>query len=214
MKKTYRPIAALHGSNAFASDQAKGLNFVAGQSETVDLAIAACYARPGDVTALEELDRALRPYLLALLISLFPSEAALAEDAYQTSFLKFIQAFKSGRRPERELAYLIAIARNTFVDLIRKERRLRAYEDFLESAIPEGPSDFERVESQIDLLQAIARLDRRCQFVLERHYLQGVELVQLERQLQVSPNTMYTVLSRCRSRLLRMMKERQNEPNS
>jgi len=78
----------------------------------------------GDLAAFDELYRALAPRLYAYLVSLVRSRSR-SDDLLQVTFLRIHAARASWIRGARVQPYAYAIARNTALDELRRERRAR-----------------------------------------------------------------------------------------
>jgi len=172
-------------------------------SELID----ACFESPRDQKALTRLNAELRPYLLAVLASVNRCGRDQIEDAYQSAFIQFILIFRAGRRRGVNYeAYFVAVAKNCLFDLVRKERRLVAIDEVLESEFALPPNDEEaRTDARITVWQALQRLDRPCQFLLERHYLEGFTAQELADEDDVTIENIRVRLSRCRARMKQVL---------
>ena len=169
--------------------------------------IEACFAAPRDESAMARLDAELRPYLLAVLASVNRRGADHVEDAYQAAFVKFIQLFRAGPRPGINYeAYFVAIAKNCFFDLAARDRRIVPIDEVLESEF-EIPSrdEMKRTEARLMVWQAPERMDRPCQFLLERHFLSGFEQQELAAEDGISLEAVRMRLQRCRDKLRRLL---------
>lgn len=176
---------------------------MSGASVDLQALIMACFRSPEDAHELERLDSELRPNLLAILASLGSNGVDLIEDAYQSAFVKYIRLFRKGPRPGINYeAYFVAIAKNCLFDLLNERRRLVTIDEVLESDFAIAPHDeTARTEARITIWQALAKLDRPCQFLLERYYLEDRTSEELAEEAGIARETLHVRLHRCRERL-------------
>lgn len=174
----------------------------------LDAIVRDCARNPDDVEAFQRLDAAFRPLLLVLLASLYQTDPSLAEDAYQSAFVKFIEALRAGRQPTYA-AYFISIAKNCLIDEIRHQQRqvplLEVFEEEFASALPDA---LDQNEARIVVLEAMMRLDRRCQFIVESYYIADMSASQLARHLDVRPGSVHMAIKRCRDKLRQILTAR------
>jgi RNA polymerase sigma factor (sigma-70 family) len=166
-----------------------------------------CFQHPGDLEALTRFNTAFHPHVIAALATISRWDQSLVEDAYQAAFIRFIDLFRAGFRPEiNYVPYFIAIAKNSLIDELRRARRHIPIDDIFEELInlPQ-PDERQRAETRIAILQAIMQLKPRCQFVLENYYLAEMSATDLARRLKIKPRSLYTTLNRCREELRRIL---------
>lgn len=134
-----------------------------------------------------------------------------AQDATQQTFLKVFKHLKRFN-PDRDFNnWLHEIAKNTCLDMIRKQHTLPL--ELLETIPSTEPSPLQAAESALasaGVHQAIAGLPERYQSVLSLYYEQGFNLREIAEKLQTSVNT---IKSRHR-RALRLLRKAlgQNQP--
>ena len=63
-----------------------------------------------------------------------------------------------------------------------------------------------RTEARIIILQAMMRLERRCQFILESYYIKDMCSEDLARRLGVQPGSVHMAIKRCRDQLKKILK--------
>jgi RNA polymerase sigma factor (sigma-70 family) len=166
--------------------------------------IRRCFARP-DQASLTEFDRAFRPYTIVTLISIC-HDRALAEDAYQSAFVKYIKLFRAGPRPGQsyEESYFVAIAKHCLIDALRKRRQDLPIDELLAEGV-EGADEEKRIEARIDALQGLMRLDPRCRHILESYYLRGDDSSAIASRIGVQRDSVHMALKRCRESLRRQL---------
>jgi len=124
----------------------------------------------GDQTALQALHRKVAPQLLAVLLRLLHTRA-LAEDALQDAFIRIWQ--EAGRFDQsrgRAMAWMVSIARNRAIDLLRAARPMLMLDeaelsDAEQLRVP-GPADraeFSYTQSALwRCLNALGAQQRQC----------------------------------------------------
>ena len=164
--------------------------------------IRGCFQSPDDIDALTRFEGAFRPYLTAVLRKYYP-DPSLTADVYQMAFIKFIELFRGGQRPRTHYrAYLIAIAKHCLIDEIRRMRRSVSLSQVCEEEITQAAANtIELTEFRLLVHEAMKRLDRRGQFVLESYYLRGMPAAELARYLRIQPNSAHMAIKRCRAQL-------------
>ena len=169
--------------------------------------IQACFLDPDDRAAQDQLYSAFRPFVLAVLISVFPGDPSLVEDAYHSAFARFLELLRQGAKPGINYeAYFVTMAKHCLLDELRRRNRLVPFDTLLEEELSLGLRDPRvRMDAEILLLQALDRLDRRCQFLITAYYIRGMDTPDLARRLKVQPDSVYVLLQRCRDQLRRFL---------
>ncbi|HOR01162.1 MAG TPA: RNA polymerase sigma factor [Anaerolineae bacterium] len=125
------------------------------------------------------------------------SDADLAEDLAQQTFLKAHQALAAGRPPDNMHAWLYTIATNTAFSALRR-RRLIAWLPLIDEAARRastlGPEA--RLGERELVAQALAQLPRRDAACLLLHFHEGLSCAEVAQVLGLS-------LAACKSRLYR-----------
>lgn len=162
-----------------------------------------CFREPQDLETLTRFDAVFRPHLLAVLVAMC-HDPSLTEDAYHSALIKFIEIFRAGQRPGIDYAaYFVAIAKNCLIDELRSRQRHLPIDELFEVGIVPPQPD----EAAIVILQAMMRLDRRCQFILESYYITQMSAVELAQHLGVRPNSVHMAIKRCRDKLRNILEE-------
>lgn len=140
-----------------------------------------------------------------------PNQQSEAEEALQNAFLKIIEYYDSIRFDESEAclrAYYLAIVTNEAINILKRhtehicieeiEERLPSNEDFLEQLCLQ--TEYAQV------VQAIADLDDRYSIPLQLKYVEQLSVDEISALLDQSVKTVYTNISRGKSRLLKQLK--------
>lgn len=172
----------------------------------INQAIAKCFQSPSEKN-LRNLDAELRPRIYAILASLYRRSPEYVQDAYQSAFVKYLGIFRNGR-PDPSInyeAYFVAIAKNCLLDELRKERKVVPLDD-LANELATHYSSVDETEAVVELFQALARLDSRCQFLLEAHYINSMPDSEVAERLKISKDSVAVLVSRCKHELLALIK--------
>lgn len=168
--------------------------------------IASCFQNPQDVETLTRLHEAFRPYVIVILVSIAPDGSGLAEDAYQAAFIKYIEIFKSGRKPQNAVPYFIAIAKNCLIDELRRLQPYVPFDELIdEDFSAKNLDDTNRRDARMALLKGMSSLNQRCRFLLEQYYLKGTDIPQLAKYLKIQQDSVYVLLQRCRKELKNLL---------
>lgn len=146
----------------------------------------------------EEGQQPVMRYLLARTHS--PSESA---ELLQETFVRAYCAFAKGDRPRYPLPWLLAIARNVYVEMVRKNRYRREMTERL--AMLTGPGVEipweELVEQRIIVSNAVDTLPNDLREPVLLHYFAGLSLPDVARHLEITPGALRTRLWRARQTL-------------
>jgi RNA polymerase sigma factor (sigma-70 family) len=118
--------------------------------------------------------------------------------------MRFIVLFREGPRSINYEAYFVAIAKNCLIDELRKVRGTVPFDDVFEVVTP-GVDPRARTEAKLELLLALEKLDARCRFAIQAHYIRGIPAVDLARHLGVEEESVHMVMRRCREALARVL---------
>ena len=101
--------------------------------------LRSCFEAPDDALTVSSFCGAFRPYLLALLSSLYPNDSSIIEDALQAAFVKFLSLFRArSNREGKTLGYFVVIARHCLIDEVRRKRGRIAFDDFVDTQVRQG----------------------------------------------------------------------------
>ena len=122
------------------------------------------------------------------------------EDIFQTVFLKYVTGTTEFASEEHEKAWFIRVTINACKDLLRSFFRSRtvSLDDLLEQA-DQVPEDHREV------LEAVLALPDKYRDVVYLHYYEGYTAPEIGTILHKNPNTVYTLLTRARDELRKML---------
>ena len=122
------------------------------------------------------------------------------EDIFQTVFLKYVTGTTEFESEEQEKAWFIRVTINACKDLLRSFFRSRtvSLDDLLEQP-DQVPEDHREV------LEAVLALPDKYRDVVYLHYYEGYTAPEIGTILHKNPNTVYTLLTRARDELRKML---------
>lgn len=122
------------------------------------------------------------------------------EDIFQTVFLKYVTGTTEFEGEEHEKAWFIRVTINACKDLLRSFFRSRtvSLDDLLEQP-DQVPEDHREV------LEAVLALPDKYRDVVYLHYYEGYTAPEIGTILHKNPNTVYTLLTRARDELRKML---------
>lgn len=122
------------------------------------------------------------------------------EDIFQTVFLKYAMSAPDFQSPEHEKAWMIRVTINACKDLLRSFFRSRtvSLDDLLEQ-----PDQV--LEDHREVLEAVLALPDKYRDVVYLHYYEGYTAPEIGTILHKNPNTVYTLLTRARDELRKML---------
>ncbi len=122
------------------------------------------------------------------------------EDIFQTVFLKYVTSTTEFESEEHEKAWFIRVTINACKDLLRSFFRSRtvSLDDLLEQ-----PDQV--LEDHREVLEAVLALPDKYRDVVYLHYYEGYTAPEIGTILHKNPNTVYTLLTRARDELRKML---------
>lgn len=122
------------------------------------------------------------------------------EDIFQTVFLKYVTGTTEFESEEHEKAWFIRVTINACKDLLRSFFRSRtvSLDDLLEQP-DQVPEDHREV------LEAVLALPDKYRDVVYLHYYEGYTAPEIGTILHKNPNTVYTLLTRARDELRKIL---------
>lgn len=122
------------------------------------------------------------------------------EDIFQTVFLKYVTGTTEFESEEHEKAWFIRVTINACKDLLRSffRSRIVSLDDLLEQ--PDQVSEDHR-----EVLEAVLALPDKYRDVVYLHYYEGYTAPEIGTILHKNPNTVYTLLTRARDELRKML---------
>lgn len=148
----------------------------------------------------ERLYRIAVGYLLRLGLS--PADAEdIAQEALISTYLH-----ADGVPEGRLTAYVMAVAKNRYVDLVRKNRREFAGLS-LDPGSPAWPSETDRIETRVEIERALGRLNLTEQKLFHLKYSLDLSTAEISARLNTSRHTVKTLLWRLRRKLREYLEE-------
>ena len=122
------------------------------------------------------------------------------EDIFQTVFLKYVTGTTEFESEGHEKAWFIRVTINACKDLLRSFFRSRtvSLDDLLEQ-----PDQV--LEDHREVLEAVLALPDKYRDVVYLHYYEGYTAPEIGTILHKNPNTVYTLLTRARDELRKML---------
>lgn len=151
----------------------------------------------------EDLFRREFAHLVVALVRLFgPSNVALAEDSVHDALIGALQAWRFGV-PRDPKAWILQVAKNRAIDVLRRERRLEASDDALAGAVELALSPEADAANQLAMMFAICdgELSAETQVTLILRLLCGLSASEIARAFLVDVQTIDRRLHRGRTRL-------------
>jgi RNA polymerase sigma-70 factor, ECF subfamily len=149
----------------------------------------------GEKAAFQELIIHYHPFVSKFLIKL-TGDYLLVEDLAQDVFLKMIRCIDTydGNGKAKLSTYLLTIARNTYIDYLRKEKRLAQLEavnqDYFQSIAVPGFENMivDRIYCR-DIMKQIEQLTEEQKIAIHLKYIEGLTLKEIGELLQVESKT-------------------------
>lgn len=156
----------------------------------------------------QEVNRAIEQYsdLIRRLCMIHLKNHADTEDIFQSVFLKYALSSVSFENEQHEKAWLIRVTINACKDLLR--RFFRTHTVPLEEVVPE-PAALQQGSREV--LEAVLSLPQNYRNVVYLHYYEGYTAPEISRILGKNVNTVYTLLTRARGRLKKMLGGEEDE---
>jgi len=118
-----------------------------------------------------------------------------AEDIAQETMLKGLQNLRTLARPERFEPWILRIARNQCLDLMRRQKRAKTL------PVERKPTHAAGTHQNHDLERAIRRLPQELRLPLTMFYFERKDVVRIARILGISPSLAYERLRVARKEL-------------
>jgi RNA polymerase sigma-70 factor, ECF subfamily len=155
----------------------------------------------GDTTAYAGLVQRHYRHVFALCLG-FLANVHDAEDVAQDTVLKGLQSIRRLSRPGQFEPWILRIAKNLCIDLLRRRQRIKKY-----AAEPEPVLTPDSNEDR-DLEQALRRLPQELRLPLTLFYFEHKDAASIARQLKISPSLTYDRLRAARQELHKLLTER------
>lgn len=146
----------------------------------------------------QEIDRAIERHsdTVRRLCMIHLKNHADTEDIFQTVFLKYALRSAPFESEEHERAWFVRVTLNACKDLLKSFFRSRTVPLDQLADLPA-----QMTEEQREVLQAVLALPPNYKNVIYLHYYEGYTAPQIAELLGKNVNTVYTLLTRARSKL-------------
>lgn len=166
-------------------------------------------ARRGDQSAFASLVRSIQRAIYGLCLRLLRSEAEASEVA-QEAFLRAYQHLDRYDENRPFDLWVMAIARNLCLDLLRRRTRMRSEDvDEMRETLPSGAKSQEQGaidrEERLSLESALSTLSAEDREVLALYYVQKRTTKEIAQVIGVAPGTIMARLFRAREKLRKQM---------
>lgn len=131
-----------------------------------------------------------------------------AEDCAQQTWMALYQNRRNIRDPDRLPSWLIITTKRNAVRMLQTQSRALDSNDVEESPVELPDDELLRLE-RVDLLQnAMEQLDSRCKKLLTALFLstEDISYREIARTLDINPNAMGPLRSKCLKRLRKLLK--------
>jgi len=163
--------------------------------------------RAGDEAAWPELVRAFAPYVHAIAVRAYRLSEPDAEDVFQEVFLRTWQHLARLRSDESIRPWIGQLTRRLCVDRLRSSARERTRED-LDAGLAAAGDALAQIDEALTVRQAIGRLPRIQQDIIERALVRGESHATIAAALGIAEGTVASRVSRARGRLRDLLAER------
>jgi RNA polymerase sigma-70 factor (ECF subfamily) len=161
--------------------------------------VRAC--QQGDTSAYAGLVQRHYRHVFALSLGLL-ANVHDAEDVAQDAMLKGLQSIGRLAQPGHFESWVLRIAKNLCVDLLRRRQRIKAHGAELEAEQPASANESH------DLEQALRKLPQELRLPLTLFYFEHKDAASIARQLEISPSLTYDRLRAARQELHKLLTER------
>ena len=163
--------------------------------------------KQGDTDAVNELIAMYYPEILRYCLWHAPNRS-LAEDITQETFLKAVRYFDRYTHTGSFRPFLYRIAKNTCIDMQRKNRHPDMSFDEAVPDIPYRETGFETIRSDLALRQLIAGLPAQSQEILLLRFGHDLTIREVAKAVNLPPRT---VQSRLRAALKKIKKDKKKK---
>jgi len=157
----------------------------------------------GDTSAYAGLVQRHYRHVFALCLGLL-ANVHDAEDVAQDTVLRGLQGIRKLARPEQFEPWILRIAKNLCVDLLRRRKRIKMH-------VPQQkPESVPTPDSNAggDLEQAVCRLPQELRLPLIMFYFEHKDAGSIAKKLEISPSLTYDRLRAARQELHKLLTER------
>jgi RNA polymerase sigma-70 factor (ECF subfamily) len=157
--------------------------------------------RRGDKAAYSTLAQRYYRRIFALCLGIL-ANVHDAEDVAQEALLKGLQNLHELARPERFEPWILRIAKNLCLDVLRRRKRARKL------PVEPEPTTGGDTHGNHDLERAIARLPEKLRLPLTMFYFENKDAASVARKLGISPSLAYERIRAARETLHELLIER------
>ncbi|MBI5231648.1 MAG: sigma-70 family RNA polymerase sigma factor [Coriobacteriales bacterium] len=161
----------------------------------------------GDPIAFSEIYRRYHPRVYAFCLSRL-LDPALAEDAAQETFVRFLHADPA--TVDNARSWLFGVARNVSIDIIRQRKRVLTTDvddDSMTETAADSGEELLRREQGRSIMLAMRRLRPRYRTALVLRELHGMSSAEIAVALETTPGAVDTLVNRARDAFGRMYAE-------
>lgn len=166
----------------------------------------------GNEEAFNELISAYYPFVYKFLLKITSNET-LAQDLTQETFLKLIKTieFFDLSKSEKFSTYIIAIAKNNYLDYLKKTKR-EFYDIDFNTIIDSNFIDEEVIKKEEinSLLEEIENLTEEQKIAIKLKYLENYTIDEISEKLKEKPQTIKSRLFEARKKLKNNLTRRNN----
>ena len=124
-----------------------------------------------------------------------------AQDLTQEAWAAFVDQVKVGRADQLDVRWLIAVARNRYIDQWRRMRKLESKLGLVWNANRDCDNDDAVTREQV--LQQLSELDDDHRIVLMMRYIDGLPVEEIAASISRTVTATYSLLARARDELRR-----------
>jgi RNA polymerase sigma-70 factor, ECF subfamily len=122
-----------------------------------------------------------------------------AQDLTQEAWVAFVDQIRAGRADQLDVRWLIAVARNRYIDQWRRTRKLESKLGLVWNATRECDND-ESV-TRVQVLEQLRELDDDHRIVLMMRYIDGMHVEEIATAISRTTTATYSLLARAREDL-------------
>lgn len=169
-------------------------------------------AKEGDVEALGQMYKAFAPKMRMVCSKILKKDTSITDDLVHDSFILAYSSLDQLKNPNKLEAWLCIICRNVTIRYIQSEQAKSMQQ--LCSIKEESPyllDTSKAADTQAlsqDIMDAINELPQGYRKILRLHIFEGYSHQEIGEMLGIAPHSSSSQLSRAKSALLQMMKER------
>jgi RNA polymerase sigma-70 factor (ECF subfamily) len=166
--------------------------------------VARC--RRGDDAAWPELVRSFAPYVHAVTVRAYGLSEQDAEDVFQEVFLRTWKHLGQLRSDDAVRPWIGQLTRRLSIDRLRARARELSREDVgLPAAVAAAEDALAQIDEALSVRQAISRLPRIQQEIIERAFVRGESHATIAAALGIAEGTVASRICRARERLRRQL---------